>query len=154
MHNEGSRSQCVTPHKRRHTRRDAIISQYSLIHNQPVAQLPTPTDKDILPSNHQKHPNLSQGVLFPCTMYRVIFLTGPPHFQYQNEKACSANEELFYIKNFLKKQSWLAATCFHFGTENREEQLKKAPCMFRVFCQSTIKICSQFFFFKHRQHQS
>ena len=36
-------------------------------------------------------------------MYRVIFLTGPPHFQYQNEKTCSANEELFYIKNFLKR---------------------------------------------------
>ena len=26
----------------------------------------------------------------------------PPNFQYQNEKACSANEELFYIENFVK----------------------------------------------------
>ena len=25
------------------------------------------------------------------------FLTSPPDFQYQNEKTCSANEELFYI---------------------------------------------------------
>ena len=34
--------------------------------------------------------------------YRVVFLTGPPNFQYQNEKTCSANEELFYIENFVK----------------------------------------------------
>ena len=46
--------------------------------------------------------------------YRVVFLTGPPDFQYQNEKTCSANEELFYIENFVKNQSWLAATCFSF----------------------------------------
>ena len=36
------------------------------------------------------------------TRYRVVFLTGPPDFQYQNEKTCSANEELFYIENFVK----------------------------------------------------
>ena len=37
------------------------------------------------------------------TLYRVDFLTGPPDFQYQNEKkTCSANEELFYIENFVK----------------------------------------------------
>ena len=30
------------------------------------------------------------------------FLTGPPGFQYQNEKTGSANEELFYIENFVK----------------------------------------------------
>ena len=35
-------------------------------------------------------------------LYRVVFLTGPPDFQYQNEKTCSANEELFYIENFVK----------------------------------------------------
>ena len=35
-------------------------------------------------------------------MYRVVFLTGPPDFQYQNEKTCSANEELSYIENFVK----------------------------------------------------
>ena len=35
-------------------------------------------------------------------MYGVVFLTGPPDFQYQNEKNCSANEELFYIENFVK----------------------------------------------------
>ena len=34
--------------------------------------------------------------------YRVVFLTGLPDFQYQNEKTCSANEELFYIENFVK----------------------------------------------------
>ena len=31
-----------------------------------------------------------------------FFLNGPPDFQYQNEKACSANEDLFYIENFVK----------------------------------------------------
>ena len=31
-----------------------------------------------------------------------FFLTGPPDFQYHNEKTCSANEELFYIENFVK----------------------------------------------------
>ena len=35
-------------------------------------------------------------------MYRVVFLTGPPDFQYQNEKTCSVDEELFYIENFVK----------------------------------------------------
>ena len=30
------------------------------------------------------------------------FLTGPPDFQYPNEKTGSANEELFYIENFVK----------------------------------------------------
>ena len=34
--------------------------------------------------------------------HRVVFLTGPPDFQYQNEKTCSANEELFYIENFVE----------------------------------------------------
>ena len=29
-------------------------------------------------------------------------------------KTCSANQELFYIPNFLKKLFWLAATCFSF----------------------------------------
>ena len=29
-------------------------------------------------------------------------LTGPPDFQYQNEKNGSANEELFYVENFVK----------------------------------------------------
>ena len=35
-------------------------------------------------------------------MYRVLLLTVPPHSQYQNEKSCSANEQLFYIENFVK----------------------------------------------------
>ena len=45
---------------------------------------------------------LSENECF-SKMYRVLFFTVPPHFQYQNEKTCSANEELFYIENFLKK---------------------------------------------------
>ena len=30
------------------------------------------------------------------------FLTGPPDFQYQNEKTGTASQELFYIENFVK----------------------------------------------------
>ena len=47
-------------------------------------------------SNNEK--NTKKGI----DMYRGVFLTGPPDFQYQNEKTCSANEELFYIENFVK----------------------------------------------------
>ena len=28
-----------------------------------------------------------------CAMYRVVFLTGPPDFQYQNEKQVAANQD-------------------------------------------------------------
>ena len=35
--------------------------------------------------------------------YRVVFLTGPPNFQYQKEKRCSTNEDLLYIENFLEQ---------------------------------------------------
>ena len=61
----------------------------------------------------------------------MIFLTGPPHFQYQNEKTCSANEEHFYTETFVKTSPGWLQLVFHFGTENREEQLKKAPCIFK-----------------------
>ena len=40
---------------------------------------------------------------FDMAIYRVLFLTVPPHFQYQNEKTCSANEELLNIEYFFKK---------------------------------------------------
>ena len=38
---------------------------------------------------------------FYIRFYRVFFIV-PPDFQYHNEKTCSANEELFYIENFVK----------------------------------------------------
>ena len=44
----------------------------------------------------------SKYLLLVSPSYRVVFLTGLPDFQYQNEKTCSANEELFYIENFVK----------------------------------------------------
>ena len=34
---------------------------------------------------------------------QVFLSTLPSYVQYQNEKACSANKELFYTENFLKK---------------------------------------------------
>ena len=42
------------------------------------------------------------GIKWADGVYRVVFLTGPPDFQYQNEKTCSAKEELFNIENFVK----------------------------------------------------
>ena len=46
------------------------------------------------------------------------------------KNTCSANKELFYIENFVKTSpSWLQLV-FHFGTENRADQLKKPPCTY------------------------
>ena len=63
------------------------------------------------------------------SLYRVVFLTGPPNFQYQNEKTCSANEALFYIENFVKTSPGWLQLVFHFGTEDRADQLKETPCI-------------------------
>ena len=55
-------------------------------------------------SNNRTCRRLKQNIVGSISnaIYRVVFLTGPPDFQYQNEKTCSANEELFYIENFVK----------------------------------------------------
>ena len=49
-------------------------------------------------------PSLGRGLYLYLylNLYRVVFLTGLPDFQFQNEKTCSANEELSYIENFVK----------------------------------------------------
>ena len=46
----------------------------------------------------------SENICKPQVVYCGTgwFLTGTPDFQYQKEKTCSANEELFYIENFVK----------------------------------------------------
>ena len=54
-----------------------------------------------------EHSPLWDFISYYITYYIIYiiqgdFLTGPPDFQYQNEKTCSANEELFYIENFVK----------------------------------------------------
>ena len=40
--------------------------------------------------------------IFLCSLvveiYRVVFLTGPPDFQYQNEKQVAANQDYFFKK--------------------------------------------------------
>ena len=60
-------------------------------------------------------------------LYRVVFLTGPPDFQYQNEKQVAANQDNIFKKFLCKKaHRWLSKFFFHFGTENGEEQLKKS----------------------------
>ena len=49
--------------------------------------------------------NLSISMLVLRYFPRIVqggFITGPTDFQYQNEKTCAANEEPFYIENFVK----------------------------------------------------
>ena len=43
------------------------------------------------------------SAVFAENIQGVFLPTVPSYVQYQNEKACSVNKELFYIKNFLKK---------------------------------------------------
>ena len=43
------------------------------------------------------------SAVFAENIQGVFLSTVPSYVQYQNEKACSANKELFYIKDFLKK---------------------------------------------------
>ena len=60
-----------------------------------------------LPQLHSVCTLLSSSFVYsycqPNPEIQRVFLSGPPDFQYQNEKTCSANEELFYIENFVKK---------------------------------------------------
>ena len=73
--------------------------------------------------NHHYHCTMcSLGTMFSVQPYNrkilkstgCFFLTVPPHFQNQNEKTFSANEELFYIENDVKKKSWFASIWFSF----------------------------------------
>ena len=46
-------------------------------------------------------------------------------------------EELFYSENLLKKEHWFNQSgwlqiVFHVGTENREEKLKRTPCLIEL----------------------
>ena len=92
-----------------------IVAKY-ILHKRILAnEVERPTNhRDISPANSaywKSWNHANPGNIFFCVIvnccpllqkYRVIFLTGPPDFQYQNEKTCSANEELFYIENFVK----------------------------------------------------
>ena len=56
-------------------------------------------------------------------MYRVLFLTVSPNFQYQNEKRVAANQRSFAEKISMKNISSLAWQVFVcFGIENKEER--------------------------------
>ena len=71
--------------------------------------------------------------LFLFLSYRVVFLTGPPDLQYQNEK--QVFHEIFNVRKLLV--GW--ASFFHFSTENRADQLKNHPvCIFRL--QSLLSV--------------
>ena len=56
----------------------------------------------------------------------MVFLTVPPHFQYKNEKKLAQPTRSFFTLKISRKSSpgWLQPV-FHFGTGNREEQLKR-----------------------------
>ena len=76
-------------------------------------------------------------------IHRVLFLTVPPDFQYQNEKKTSCSQpgllfqEIFNVKGLLV--GW--ASFFHFGTENRADQLKKTTLYLIIQdCPSFLKI--------------
>ena len=47
-------------------------------------------------------------------IYRVVFLTGPPNFQYQNEKRWAANQRFCSIKFSMYKRSSLIEQHFSF----------------------------------------
>ena len=78
--------------------------------------------------NIENHANVLH---FYIGFYRLFFIV-PSDFQYHNEKTSSAIENLFYIENLLKKVAVVGCNLcficfFHFGTENRGEELKKHP---------------------------
>ena len=63
--------------------------------------------------------------------YRVLFFNCSSPFSAPKwKKTCSANEEFFFTLKIPWKKcpGWLQLV-FHFDTENREEQLKKASCI-------------------------
>ena len=47
-------------------------------------------------------------------LYRVLFLTVPPNFQYQNEKRWAANQRFCSMKFSMYKRSSLAEQRFSF----------------------------------------
>ena len=55
----------------------------------------------------------------------MIFLTGPPQFQYQKETTAAVAENPVAEKG----RDWLLCD-FLFGTEIGEGQLKKSPCTY------------------------
>ena len=63
-----------------------------------------------------------------------FFLTGPPNFQYQNEKRWAANQRFCSMKFSMYKRSLLAEQRFYFSTEISAEQLKKPPCIWFGRC--------------------
>ena len=63
--------------------------------------------------------------------YRVLFLTVPPNFQYQNEKQWTANQRFCSMKfSMYKRPRWLN-NVFLFSTEIWAEQLKKHPVSYQ-----------------------
>ena len=65
---------------------------------------------------------------FNIGFYRVVFLLFLPIFSTTIKKLPQPMRICFTLIFFLKSRAWLQLF-FHFGSENREEQFKKPPCM-------------------------
>ena len=64
--------------------------------------------------NFQKVRQRQAKGLYCIQMYRVLFLTVPPDFQYQNEKRWAANQGFCSMKFSMYKRSLLVEQCFSF----------------------------------------
>ena len=72
-------------------------------------------------------------------IYRVVFLTVPPNFQYQNEKRWAANPRFCSMKFSMYKRSLLVEQRFLFSTEIWAEQLKKQPLCHRMVSYQNLE---------------
>ena len=61
--------------------------------------------------------------------YRVLFLTDPPNFQYQNENRWAANQRFCSMKFSTYKISSLVEKRFYFLHWNLGGTVKKLPCI-------------------------
>ena len=64
-----------------------------------------------------------------CRIYRVVFLTGPPIFQYQNEKRGTANQRLVTWNSPCTKDPRWLNNVFLFSAEIWADQSEKPPCI-------------------------
>ena len=92
-------------------------------------------------------------------VYRVVVLTVPPNFQYQNEKQWAANQRFCSMKIWMYKRSSLVEQHFLFSTEIWAEQLKKHPVYSRALglaraIISPIAVCLRLGGGRHRQRSN
>ena len=71
---------------------------------------------------------------FNIGFYRVVFLLFLPIFSTTIKNFLSQWESVLHW--ILKSRAWLQLF-FHFGSENREEQFKKPPCMLNSWSKTS-----------------